>query len=204
LIFALGLMVAVLSVAASAARLTFVILATGLDPHAVDRFVSHVEVGTAKGLARLEGVAASVAAADWERGLLAALRAPPWERTALVNEQLTELDHRIKRWVRVPRVCASICTSSGFLLAAMILRVTLADGGEAMPAGAMVDAAVFQAINIAAVGLAGAAFCIAIQMRARSAAVSQARVYDRLVQRLERFAETPRGLAGEFAKGQAV
>jgi hypothetical protein len=104
-------------------------------------------------------------------------------RIGLINEELSELDHRMQRWVRVPRVCASICTSSGFLLAATVLRVSLS--GESAPAGG-VDAAVLQAINVAAVGLAGAAFCIAIQMRARTATASRAKAFDQLVRRLER------------------
>ena len=188
MILAVGLLIVVLSVAASAARLKFVLTPTGLDPAAIELFVSRGGDGGVAGLARVEEAVAFDPAADWERGLLAALRAPHADRPALVNEQLTELDHRLKRWVRVPRVCASICTSSGFLLAAMVLRATLADGGEATQEGSFVDAAVFRAINVAAVGLAGGAFCIAIQMRARSASASRAVVYDRLVQRLERVA----------------
>jgi ABC-type Fe3+-siderophore transport system permease subunit len=102
-----------------------------------------------------------------------------------VNEQLTELDHRVQRWVRVPRVCASICTSSGFLLAATLLRTSLAEP-SVNPDVHGVDVAVLAAVNIAAIGLAGAAFCIALQMHARKAAASSAQAYDRLVALLER------------------
>jgi hypothetical protein len=187
LIFAVGLIIAVASVVASAARLKFLLDPTALEPNAVDRFIRVGDGGKAVALARLEESAASLPDGDWEKGLFAALHAPASARTALVNEELTELDYRIKRWVRVPRVCASICTSSGFLLAVMVLRATLAGEGHAMD-GAFVDAAVFRAIDVAAVGLAGAAFCISIQMRARSAAASRTEAYDRMVQRLERIA----------------
>jgi hypothetical protein len=195
LILTVGLVITVASIVASATRLKFVLVPTGWDPSAVDACVSRIasggDRGKAKVLAHLEGAAACAPNADWERGLFAALRARPSARTALVNEQLTELDYRIKRWARVPRVCASICTSSGFLLAAIVLRATLADAGDAMDGGRVVDAAVFRAIDVAAVGLAGAAFCIAAQMRARSAAISRAEAYDRLVQRLERVSLLP-------------
>ena len=51
-----------------------------------------------------------------------ATSSPRWTRSgparvALVNEQLAELDYLAQRWERVPRVCASISTSFGFLLA---------------------------------------------------------------------------------------
>jgi hypothetical protein len=173
-----------------------VLVPTALDPSAVDRFIQKADGGKGIALARLRELAAALPDADWEKELVAALGTPISVRTALVNEQLTELDYRIKRWVRVPRVCASICSSSGFLLAAIVLRATLADGGDAMDGG-FVDAAVFRAIDIAAVGLAGAAFCISIQMRARLAAASRAEAYDRMVQRLERIAADPSRGAGE-------
>src|SRR5580698_6325336 len=52
-------------------------------------------------------------AASWERELVLALDS---QQPALVNEQLGDLDYVSQRWARVPRVCASIASSSGFLL----------------------------------------------------------------------------------------
>jgi hypothetical protein len=49
-------------------------------------------------------------------------------------------------------------------------------------------------MDVAAIGLAGAAFCIAIQMRSRKAASSRAQAVDRFVERLERSTE-PAGAA---------
>jgi len=186
-----GLFIAVSSVVASAMRLRFALVPTSLDPDVVERALTVWRADRATALVRLERALTDAEDPEWERNLLEALRAAPDVRTALVNEQLTELDYRLKRWVRVPRVCASICTSSGFLLAATVLRVSLTEATDAagLEGGQAVDAAVFQAINVAAIGLAGAAFCIAIQMRARTAAASRAEAFDHLVQRLERATE---------------
>jgi hypothetical protein len=191
-ILALAIVIVVSSVAASASRLRFVLAPTVLEPEGVLRALSTWKGSRGEALDRLERAIATAPEAEWESALLGALRAPSGVRTALINEQLSELDHRLQRWVRVPRVCASICTSSGFLLAATVLRVTLS-GSEPVEGGTQgVDAAVLQALNVAAVGLAGAAFCIAIQMRARRVSASRAAAFDQLVQRLERAAdETP-------------
>jgi hypothetical protein len=192
LLSAVALVIAVLCVAASAVRLRFALVPTGMAPEALESALSHG--GGALGRGRLERAVASEPRAFWERALFESLRTPSPQREALVNEQLTELDYLVQKWVRVPRVCASICTSSGFLLAATVLRTSLAMPSEVMD-GQAVDAAVLQAINVAAIGLAGAAFCVAIQMRARRAAASSELAFDRLVGRLERVgAEGPPGL----------
>jgi hypothetical protein len=201
LLLAVALITAVLCVFASAVRLAYALVPTGIDPDTLESTLGR----DGSGPARLERIAKAVAReprAGWERSLLESLRAPPPERTARINEQLGELDHLVQRWVRVPRVCASICTSSGFLLAAMTLRDGLAAPTETIDGGA-VDAVVFQAINVAAVGLAGAAFCVAMQMRARKAATSSARAFDRFVERLERAAaEAGEGELRDRGSGQ--
>jgi hypothetical protein len=185
----LALLIALGSVVASATRLTFALAPTAVAPEAVERALSAWKADGGNALAELEKALARGGDAEWETSLFEALHSPPHARTGLINEQLTELDHRMQRWVRVPRVCASICTSSGFLLAASVLRVSLAGGNDVPLDGQAVDAAVLQAINVAAVGLAGAAFCIAIQMRARTAAATRAKEFDRWVARLERLVE---------------
>ena len=56
--------------------------------------------------------------ASWENELLSAFDADAITRAGrdgVVNEQLLELDWRGQRWARVPRVCASVATSGGFL-----------------------------------------------------------------------------------------
>jgi hypothetical protein len=122
------------------------------------------------------------AAAVWEHDWLAALDTPHASaeaRVALVNEQLRELDYRAQRWARVPRVCASVSTSVGFLLASVAMRNALA--ADAID----VDAAVVGAIDVAAVGLAGAVFCVACQLRARSLARRRLEAMDKWVERVE-------------------
>jgi hypothetical protein len=185
LLSAAAFVIAILCVAASAVRLKFALVPTGMVPEALELALSRPG-GDGPGGGRLERAAGREPRASWERALFESLRAPSPQRAALVNEQLTELDFLVKKWVRVPRVCASICTSSGFLLAATVLRTSLATPSDVMD-GRAVDAAVLQAINLAAIGLAGAAFCVAIQMRARRAAASSALAFDRLVGRLERI-----------------
>jgi hypothetical protein len=184
LLSALAFVITAVCVAASAVRLKFALAPTTLDPAAFDAVLSRSN-GDLGALDRMERAVASEPRAIWERALFESLHAPSPQREALVNEQLTELDYLVQKWVRVPRVCASICTSSGFLLAAAVLRSSLAAPPETM-GGQAIDAAVLQAINVAAIGLAGAAFCIACQMRARRAASSTALAFDRLVERLEK------------------
>jgi hypothetical protein len=180
-----GLLVVMGSIAASAARLTFAIAPTTFSPELIERALAGPRAEAARRIRRLGQVLAARKGAEWESSLLSAVASEPNVRTGLVNELLTELDHRMQRWVRVPRVCASICTSAGFLLAAMLLRSSLSDVDVAL-VGRAVDAAVLQAIDVAALGLAGATFCIAAQVHARSAAALRAKAYDHLVDRLER------------------
>jgi hypothetical protein len=194
---AVAVVVAFACVAASAFRLKSALAPTKMDPE-VSASVLARAPGREAPLAVLARAAAQEPGASWEKDLFEALGAPSPQREARINEQLTELDHLVQRWVRVPRVCASICTSSGFLLAAAVLRASLAAPADSMDAAA-VDAAVIQAIDVAAIGLAGAAFCIAIQMRARKAATATNAAYDRLVERLERASQ---GHTGVGALGQ--
>jgi hypothetical protein len=128
-------------------------------------------------------------AATWERELLAALKTPDDEmRAGLVNEQLRELDFRLARWERVPRVCASISSSAGFLLGSLVLRFGLSAIGNASEEGQgdAINAVVLQAINVAAFGVAGATFAIATQYRARKAARAFQQEADALVEILEK------------------
>ena len=126
-------------------------------------------------------------AADWERDLLAALESPMEHRAALVNEQLTELDYRIQRWARVPRVCASIATSFGFMLATLVLRKGMADFGD-LPSD-VVELIVFglvgDALTVAALGIVGTAFCIGAHAEAKKIAGRRMKAADKLVERLE-------------------
>ncbi len=120
----------------------------------------------------------------WERGLWAAFACnDPAERSALLHEELLELQWRAERWARVPRVCASISTSTGFLFASLALIQGLSAGaGGALPD---VGHAVVPALDTLSISVAGASFCIAVHMRARRAAREWVRGVDRLIDRME-------------------
>jgi hypothetical protein len=121
--------------------------------------------------------------AHWERDLVGAIGAPKSVRVALVNEQLAELDYRAQRWARVPRVCASISSSSGFLLASLAMRAGLASDDMDM------EGAVLAAINVVMIGLAGTAVCAAVHVRARAMTRERLAATDSLVDRLEALEE---------------
>ena len=159
--------------------------ATALHPEDI-----HAALRKARGpeaITALRELVASEPGADWERDLLGALTAPVAQRIALVNEQLTELDYRIQRWARVPRVCASIATSFGFMLATLVLREGLADTGEVpIEVGEMVlKGLVADALMVGAMGLIGTAFCIGAQSEAKRIAKARSVGADKLVERLE-------------------
>lgn len=187
----LAVVVVIACAAASARRVWFAANATALHP---DVLVGALERAT--GPESLDGLRSLVAgdpAADWERELLETLAAPPERRTALVNEQLTELDYRIQRWARVPRVCASISTSCGFMLATLVLRSALADTGDVpIELGEVVlRGLIGDALTVGALGIVGTAFCIGAQSEARRIAKARGAGADRLVERLEALMEGP-------------
>ncbi len=171
------------SACASAAllRLSYVVGATVLDPRVLSQALAAYSPddrarfwsGAREEIRKEEG-------AEWERELADAVAAPPGVRVALVNEQVSELEFRAGRWARVPRVCASISTTFGFLLAF---------GKVASLASSLADMdfgdAVSVAINVVAVGVAGGAFCVAVHVRSRATARSRLAGMDALVSSLE-------------------
>jgi hypothetical protein len=180
-----AVLVALACAAASARRVWFAANATALHPEDL-----HAALAKGKGpdaIDALRELVANEPAADWERDLLDALTAPVAQRIALVNEQLTELDYRIQRWARVPRVCASIATSFGFMLATLVLREGLADTGEVpVEVGEMIlKGLVADALMVGAMGLIGTAFCIGAQAEAKRIAKARSVGADKLVERLE-------------------
>lgn len=177
------MLVALACAAASARRLWFAANATWLHPEEVLRALD-----AGRSLSELRALVAKDERADWERDLLTALSARlPDARAALVNEQLTELDHRQQRWARVPRVCASIATSAGFLLATLVLRRGLAEAADvATETGELVvRGLVGDALTVIGCGIVGTAFCLAAQRQARCLVQVRTKAADRLVERLE-------------------
>lgn len=184
---ALAALIAIACSAASLRRLAFAVAPTAFDPALLLGALRGE--GAEKRVARMRRAAEIEPTADWERELFAALDADDASRTGLVNEALSELDQRVKRWSRVPRVCASIATSSAFLLASLALRSGLATASDQdVVTSDAIHGAVMAAINVAAIGLAGAAICISSQMRARRAEQAYVQAADKLVERLETLA----------------
>jgi hypothetical protein len=102
----------------------------------------------------------------WESSLFEAFFLQKGSREARVNEQLLEFDWRADRWSRVPRVCASIATSAGFLFACLAL-VGAGGGADANTEDPM--AALRPALDSLAIGIAGTSACVAVHVRARLA-----------------------------------
>ncbi len=149
-------------------------------------WLAHVKRGEGERVAR---AIEKSPGAGWERELLAALAEPDAEaRAGRVNEQLHELDFRLSRWARVPRVCASIASSAGFLFGSLVLRFGLVAAGSVADEArrGAIDAVVLQGVNVAVFGMAGAAFAIAAQSRARKASKAFQRDADALVEFLEK------------------
>ena len=105
----------------------------------------------------------------------------------MLGEPLSELDWALQRWDRVPRVCASVASSAGFLCAtvSVIQALALPADPEAGPILGQVLAA---ALGAFAVGLVGTSFCAAVHLRTRGTAKARLAAADRLVQRVEALA----------------
>jgi hypothetical protein len=157
-------------------------LATSVAPTSLDADTLRQAVTSVPALRRLRDAIGDDPDLPWERGLFAAFeeRDGP-SRDALVNEQLTELDGVAGSWARVPRVCASVATSAGFLLACMALLKALAAPG---PDGAIVSAMV-SAIDAFSIGIAAGALCAVIHVRARRASRRSMAAIDALVERMQ-------------------
>jgi len=181
LLTALGIVISASCVYASLRRLWLAADATGLDAGELAS-----ELRATSGRAGLWGpLRAEIErepGADWERDLFTSLAAPSEARVALVNEQLAELDYRAQRWARVPRVCASVSSSSGFLLAALAVSAALASNDVD------INAALVAAINVVTIGLSGTAFCVASHVRAGAMTRARLASADALVERLEAWA----------------
>ena len=173
---------------ASLKRLTIAVSPTRLDPDVLTEALGGE--GAAERFGKVARAVRARGDAEWESAVLDALEHERSMRGALVGEQLSELDFHANRWARVPRACASICTSAAFLLAAIAMRTALADPAAFADGkrGESVRAAVTSAMNVAATGFAGTMFCIAAMRRARKNAKERLIAVERLVDRLEKLA----------------
>lgn len=127
--------------------------------------------------------------AVWEEAVLAALTEnSAAARDARLGEELTEFERLAYRWSRVPRVCASVASSAGFLFASISLIHDLSAFDPAATGAAGLQAAVSSALDALAIGLAGAAFCAAVHLRARRAVRERVDAAVRFVDKLQALA----------------
>ncbi|HEX3345856.1 MAG TPA: hypothetical protein VHS09_14830 [Polyangiaceae bacterium] len=175
----LSAVVALACVLASARRLAWAVSPTSLDPAMLLAAVADRESWFS-----LRDAVASSPEASWEGELFQALaERNPRSRDALVTERLLELDWTAQRWGRVPRVCASIATSAGFLFGCIALLQGLSLPAEEGSAPAL-GLSLFAALNSLTLGLAGTAFCVAVHVRARRVVRERHHATERLVARL--------------------
>ncbi len=174
---------------ASARRLAWATAPVGLDLRLLDdALAARPSVASVRAL---RGAMGEDPAFAWEAALLDAFAAVDDRlRGGLLGECMLDLQGLTGRWARVPRVCASVATSTGFLAATIVLLDSLggpAPGpgpGDTGPSGAL-HAAMASAVGAFALGLAGAAFCGAAHVRARRAVARRLEETARLVDRLE-------------------
>jgi hypothetical protein len=195
LVVVIALVVSIACAIAAGMRLFFVYEAVSFDPELVARELRGDE-GRAFAPALLSTLETAAPSAD-ERGLLAAVRggAGPERDEAEMSEQLLELEHRFNRWVRVPRVCASIASSAGLLLATWAMRLALADapalGDERFRTA--IEAAIGRALGVAAIGAAGTVTCIALFHEARRLARARREAAVKVIERMHRLVDDPAG-----------
>jgi hypothetical protein len=184
----LSALVAFACVVASARRLAWAVAPTSLDA-----VLLLGATNDGKAWATLRDAVASHPGPTWEGDLFQALAEhDPRSRDALVTEQLLELDWIAQRWSRVPRVCASIATSAGFLFGCVALLQGLALPSEEGSAPAL-GTALFSALNALTIGIAGTAFCVAVHLRARRVVRERHQATERLVARLSTLANEAAG-----------
>lgn len=165
---------------ASARRLAFVIAPTPLDPALVARAL--IDAGS---VARLREALTRRPDLVWERQLVeaACVGGDQGAREALLGEPLSELDWSLERWDRVPRVCASVASSVGFLCATVAVIEALAMPSDA-ETGTVLGRVLAAALAAFAVGLAGTSFCAAVHLRTRGLPKARVAAADALVERL--------------------
>lgn len=192
MLFTLGAaLVALACVVASGRRLARVIAPTGLDPRMVAQALAQEAGESGRVVRALRAAVRSDRRFQWERELLAAFdEADERQRDALVNEQLLELEARLARSARVPRVCASIATSAGLLFGTLALVEGL--GTPAGEGGVIASqSALGSALAAVSLGIAATAFCVAVHVRAARIATERRAAIDNLVAILERLRSGP-------------
>jgi hypothetical protein len=172
-------------IAASLHRVRIVLGATALDTESVLQALrqrpKHEWVSAFETLAR------RAPESSFERALAEALRAPRAKRAALVHAVLRELDFELGRWLKVPRLCASIATSGCLFVGTMILRAALVSGDvfDTDLTDLVTVGVAGRALDVAATGIVGAAACIGLHGASLKLKRAEATGADRLVEALE-------------------
>lgn len=178
----LAALVAVGCCVASARRLALAVAPTSLDPRVLLEALSREDASTWTSM-RDELAALQ---APWESDVFAAFALPSEaEREAALDEQLLELQWRAQRLSRVPRVCASVATSAGFLFACVAVLQGFSDAEPDTTSTLMA------ALDSLTVGVAGMSFCAAVHLRARRIVRERLAAIERLIVRLRTLADTP-------------
>jgi hypothetical protein len=153
----------------------------GIAPSGFDHDLLARALRDATALRRLRDGLEARGTDSLERSLVAAASGEDVaSRDALIDEQVIEANWQVLRWAPVPRVCASISTSAGFLCACVSVIQTLAvDPGDAGVAPSLRSA-----LAAVAFGIAGASFCIAVHVRLRPLMSHRRAATVRLVDRL--------------------
>ena len=180
MLFTLGAaIVALACVIASARRLAGAVAPIGVDPRSV---LQALEGEGAS--ARLHSLKTALPGDErfaWEHDLLAAFdQVDERQRLALINEQLLDLEGRLTRSARVPRVCASIATSAGLLFGSLALVQGLGEAPADIAHGSL-----SWALGAVSLGIAATAFCVAVHVRASRLVAERRAAIDELVARLE-------------------
>jgi hypothetical protein len=161
-------------------------LAVAVAPISFDAGELRRAVTGPRAIASLRAALGAEARAHWEQDLFAAFAEHDGgQRDALVNELLTEVDGLTGAWSRVPRICASLATSCGFLFASVSLLRSWG-GAQAPPA---IGLAIVSAVDAFSIGVMAAAFCVVIHVRAARAARDSLSAIDRLVERMQSVSE---------------
>jgi hypothetical protein len=138
-------------------------------------------------LVRLLAWARSEPRADLETELLEAVTLHRGEaQIALVNSALGEIDHRVQRHGRVPRVCARVSSTVGLLCGAMALRHGLVMGSlDGPPLDLILHGPIADMLSAVFMGIAGAVWCSAAAREVKKVAGERLKGHDALIDRLE-------------------
>lgn len=180
----LSALFAIACATASAVRLAWAVSPTSLDPTILAAALADPDA--AEAAVKIRNVLEGSHELAWERSVFASLSDPTTEASeARLGEQLTEFDGAVRRWSRVPRVCASLSTSAGFLFASLAMTGALAD-----PGGGASDmtAVLVSALDALTLGIAGTSFCAAVHVRARRVSRERIDGATRLIGRLAAIA----------------